>query len=199
MQIALLALHRFLPRTLALLGPVLRTEIDLFWRAHPDTRMQFQEDVANFVAFLSARIASGHVPDPLLSDVLGFEAAACRLMFLRSSAHDLPRARPISLKGGDALVTLHPLVAVAPFRREPIALLAAIDAQIIPPPPEEPSEHFLLLDGRPADFTLNQLTVAAGRALASLQTGAPVTDIDALHCAAAAGLLLPTTSDGRLG
>lgn len=186
----LLALHRFLPRTLALLGPVLRTEIDLFWRAHPDTRLQFEEDVASFVAFLSARIASGHVSDPLVADVLGFEAAACRLMFLRARIHEVPEARPISSKGKGDLETLHPLVAVTPFRREPIALLAAIDARIIPPPPEEPSEQFLLLDGRTADLTLSRLAVPIGRALASLQAGEPPTDVDALRRAAAAGLLL---------
>jgi hypothetical protein len=183
-------LHRFLPRTLTVLGPVLRREIDQFWRIFPHTRLQFEEEVAAFAGYLETRIQGGVLTDPLVAEMLHFEAAACRLLFLRSGK-PVPRPGESTTPRDRSSLVLHPLVAVAAFRREPTALLAWIDAGKLPKPPPH-GEYYLLLDARNVDLSITPLSTSAGRTLAAIQAGAGPPDRAALQIVLDAGLLLST-------
>jgi len=173
----LMPLQRCLPRALEALRPVLPGLIDRFWRAYPETRLQFEEEAARFAAFVEAEIAAGAVIPPLAIDLLAFEAAACRLLF-RSGGEPVP---PDS--GGPA--RLNPLVTVVRFRMEPTAVFAgAADA-------ESAGEHYVVLDARGPELRATAVSIAIGRLLVLAEAGAAnVADDAACRSARIAGWLL---------
>ena len=180
-------LHRFFPRTLTLLGPGLRREIELFWQAYPESRLQFEEDAAVFSDFLTKRITTGAIKEMLVVEMLNFETMAFRLFFRR--VEQVPRpGRPALPDPGRPPLALHPLIGVAAFRHEPEALFALIDAGL-PPALPPAGRHYLLLDARGPDLRLTRLAQPIGSALSDVQAGIPSADAAALRAAHAVGLL----------
>ena len=173
-------LYRCLPRTLTALGPTLPGLIDAFWRAYPETRLQFEEEVAWFTAFVEAQTAAGAVLPPLVADILAFEVAACQLLFRSRDEAALP-------PGSGGTTRLHPLVAVVQFRMEPATVLAGRAGA--------PGEHYVVLDARGPELQAKPVPVAVGRVLALAQAGADVADNAACRSARAVGwLLVPRVS-----
>jgi hypothetical protein len=173
----LMPLQRCLPRTLEALRLVLPGLIEGFWRAHPETRLQFEEEVARFTAFVEAQIAAGAVVPPLAVDLLAFESAAWRLLF-RSGAE---AAVPTDHNGP---ARLHPLVAVVRFTMEPAAVLAgAADAV-------SSGEHYVVLDARGPELRATEVPAAVGRMLTLAQAGSDMADDAAFGSARAEGWLL---------
>jgi hypothetical protein len=173
----LVPLRRCLPRTLAALGPVLPELIDEFWRAYPETRLQFEQEVTRFTTFVEAQIAAGAPIPPLAADTLAFEAAACRLSFrIRDQAavpaHDLVGVR------------LDPSVAVVRLRMEPTAVFAGHAGT------GSPGEYYVVLDARGPELKATAVPVAMGRMLVSAVAGLAMADDAASRSARAAGWLL---------
>jgi hypothetical protein len=190
-------LHRFFPRTLTLLGPALRREIDLFWQAYPETRLQFEEDATAFADFLTERITAGAIAELLVAEILNFETAAFRLFFLRGGQTPRPGRSILPNDCGPPLA-LHPLIAVATFRHEPKALFALIDAGLPPPASMPIGSYYLLLDARSPDLRLTRLSLPIGRALTDVQAGKLSVNGATLRVACAAGLLVQTTTNSAV-
>jgi hypothetical protein len=174
----IMPLQRCIPRTLEALRQVLPALIDKFWRAYPETRLQFEEEVARFAAFIESQIARGLVITPLASDMLAFEVAACRLLFRNGDEAAAPPAMNGAAKG------LHPLVAVVRFQMEPAAALAGAANQ------GSLGEHYVVLDARGPELRATEVPVVLGRVLMLVQTGADVPGDAACCSAREAGWLL---------
>ncbi len=165
-------LRRCLPRTLTALGSTLPGLIDAFWRAYPETRLQFEEEAMRFATFVEAQITAGMIVPPLVTDTLAFEATACRLFFQNDGK------APAENSGA---TRLQPLVSVVRFQIEPTAVFAGYtDAR-------SPGEHYVVLDARGPELRARVVPVAVGRVLAMAQAGADVADDSASRSARAAG------------
>jgi len=169
-------LRRCLPRTLAALGSMLPGLIDAFWRAYPETRLQFEEEAMRFAAFVEPQIAAGATVLPMAADTLAFEAAACRLLF-RNGEEAAVRKR-------SGAASLHPLIAVVRFQIEPAVVFAG-GTDTGPP-----GEHYIVLDARGSELQAKVVPVSVGRVLVLAQAGADVTDDVCYHPARAAGWLV---------
>ena len=165
-------LRRCLPRTLAALAPTLPTLIDAFWRAYPETRLQFEEEATRFASFVEAHVAAGMIMPPLAADTLAFEAAACRLLF-RSGEDAAPENSRAS--------GLHPRVTVVRFQTKPSVVLAG-DTDVGPP-----GEHYVVLDARGPELRAVAVPIALGRLLMTVQAGEEATDDAACQSAMVAG------------
>jgi hypothetical protein len=165
-------LYRFVPRTLAVLGPLLWREVDLFWQGHPATRLQFEEEVPAFADFLGARISDGAVADPLVAEMLAFEIAVFRLLFQNGGSSGPATSDPAGIGVGQK-PKLHPRIAIATFRHDPGALLSRIDARLPPPDPAPAGPQYLLLDARNGNLRFTRLPQPLGLALAAVQAGIP--------------------------
>lgn len=170
-------LSRCLPRTLTALGPMLPGLIDAFWRAYPETRLQFEEEARRFSAFVEVRTAAGVVVPSLAADMLAFETAACLLLF-RSGQQS---TEPPGTKGP---ARLHPLVSVVRFTTEPtVAFAGGTDGG-------PPGEYYVVLHAHGSELRVTAVPVAVGRILALAQKGADVAENAACRSARAAGWLL---------
>lgn len=190
-------LHRLLPLTCAALGADLARVVDLFWRTHPRTNMQFADEIGRFAGFLKERLAAGEPANPLAEEVLDFECARFHLRFTR------PRR---GAEGGEAAVgaaggapALHPRVRVVAFRHDPERVLAGLAAEGRPPPAAElpEGEHYLVLDGRHEEPRISRIGAPLGRLLKRLEAGGPPGgDAEAAAALARTGLLAPAPSAG---
>jgi len=172
-------LRRCLPRTLAALGTILPGLLDEFWRAYPETRLQFEEEVQRFTTFVGAQIAAGTVIPQLAIDTLAFEAAACRLLFCVRDP-----AVSSEIRGG-----LSPFVAVVRLNKEPTAVFEGnADAGLS-------GEYYVVLDARGPELRATAVPDSVGRTLALAEAGVSVTDDAASRSAHAAGWLPDPASD----
>jgi len=170
-------LHRCLPRTLAALCPGLPGLIEGFWQTYPETRLQFEEEVQRFAAFVGAQTAAGAVIPPLAADTLAFEAAACRLLFRIQDQAAVPASSAMRVR-------INSSVAVVRLQTEPTAVFTGrADAGL-------PGEYYVLLDARGPELQATAVPVAVGRVLALAEAGMAVADDAASRAARVAGWLL---------
>jgi hypothetical protein len=175
-----LALTRFLPLTLALLGPNLKREIQLFWEAWPQSRLQFEEDVTRFAAFLEARLRSAEAFTPftsrLVGEVLRYEMALARLGFFCNAESEAGGVPAPAAARGKPRVRLDPRIAAVCFARDPERMLRALkERRASSSELREEGEHHRLLDARRPTILLRRIGRRTARLLATLLEGGEVT------------------------
>lgn len=154
--------------TCFVLGDRLRTEADRFWAEFGKPDFQARRELHRFAAFLRRRMAAGELDGPYLEEVLEWEMASYDAGFVprRETLEALARGeRP------GAPLRPHPLLRVVPFRHEPLALLAQLQARTPPPWEAEEGEFYLLIDRRGETREVARIDARAGRALLAVQEG----------------------------
>ena len=78
------------PETCKALGSSLRTVVDAFWAAYPETNVHFFIETDRFCRFLQARIASGLLVAPEVMHALEGESAAVAAALAESYTEGKP-------------------------------------------------------------------------------------------------------------
>jgi hypothetical protein len=76
------------PDTCKALGSSLRTVVDAFWAAYPETNVHFFIETDRFCQFLKAKIVSGFPVAPEVEHVLARESAAVAAALAESYTED---------------------------------------------------------------------------------------------------------------
>jgi len=177
-------IYNLLPCTCFLLGDSLMKEAVEFWNEFGETRLQFNEEVEMFGAFLRRRIALGILSNPLLAEVLAYELAVNEFRFAARLEILAAVESAKATAAGSTRIKLHPLVRILSFSREPYQLLELLEKQQRPPDDLAPGEFWLLLDGRGEDFETRLIPSEIGRLLAEIGAGAELLlsneDVEAL-------------------
>jgi hypothetical protein len=164
-------IYNLLPCTCFLLGDSLMKEAVEFWNEFGETRLQFNEEVERFGAFLRRRIALGILSNPLLAEVLAYELAVNEFRFAARLEILAGLESAKAAAAGSTRLKLHPLVRILSFSHEPYQLLELLEAQQRPPYDLAPGEFWLLLDGRGEDCETKLIPAEIGRVLAAIEAG----------------------------
>lgn len=132
-----------LPRSCKALGPRgLRELTHPYWSEGPPRTMQYVKEAHLFGGYALGRLRDGSFQHPFLEEVLETELAALTLD--RSGAVWKPGERPVPDDLAVQALRLHPACRAIPWRHDPDAVLAALDAgRPLEGFPE--AEHCLLL------------------------------------------------------
>jgi hypothetical protein len=118
-------LYTYLRLTCHALGDALRAELDRFWEQQPP-HAQYEREVGRFADFLRSRVSAGAVPQ-LVEEVLDLELAVNSLRYPQRDGAWSPATASDALPVSRLHVS--PDVRVARLRREPLALLSALDTR----------------------------------------------------------------------
>jgi len=177
-------IHAVLPLTCRALGSLLRRELDAFWGGALPQDLQFKSEAQRFASFLRRRVRDGHLPIPVVDDLVSFELALADLRFLpqRNVRETLRRAEAAP---GETRLILHPLVRLLRFRHDPERLLAALINEKPLPPDLRPGNHYLLIDGNDGAMAIRLLDERLGGILSTFDLGIPQSlsevDLEALR------------------
>jgi hypothetical protein len=164
-------IYNLLPCTCFLLGDSLMKEAVEFWNEFGETRLQFNEEVERFGAFLRRRIALGILSNPLLAEVLAYELAVNEFRFAARLEILAGLESAKAAAAGSTRLKLHPLVRILSFSHEPYQLLELLEAQQRPPYDLAQGEFWLLLDGRGEDCETKLIPAEIGQVLAAIGAG----------------------------
>lgn len=169
-----------LPATFLLLGPDLKAVAEGYWAENPSLERNAPREVRRFAGFVQRRAAEGALAEPLVPEVLAWEmvtyelALTPRLHTLAQVAGAAARARP------DGALRMHPLTGIAPFSRDPAALIPLLYARRRPPYDEVPAgDHHVLVDFRGERRAMVPLPPATAAALLAVRDGRPLAREDA--------------------
>jgi hypothetical protein len=158
--------------TCFLIGGQMRALASAYWAQNPVLERNAPTEVRRFAAFLRREIAAGRVHEPLVAEVLEWEAETYELALMAPSRTlqalgDAPeRAR------ADGPLRPHPLVAVARFSRDPGGLLSALATKRPPPYDDVPAGAFpVMIDARTEPRSLRTLPAATASAFRALRAG----------------------------
>lgn len=157
-------LSNTIPRTCRALGPKgIRELTHAYWSEGPPRTMQYIKEALRFGEFALGKLRDGSFQHEFLGELLETEMSLLRLGRPGAVLEAGERTAPEDL--GSKVLRLHPACHVVPWRHDPDAVLAALDAgRPLDGFPE--GEHFLLIastgSGR---VTMKPVDREAGRAL----------------------------------
>jgi len=185
-------IYNLVPHTCFLLGNALLDEATEFWKEFKETRLQFHEEVQRFGAFLRRRVEMGFLQNSMLVEVLEYELALNEFRYMQRQ-DVLSRVEMSETVGRESKrVSLHPMIRVVLFTREPRRVLELLDARQPPPYDLAEGEFWLLLDGKEEEVSVKLIDPNVGRVLKAIDTGAaPAISDDDLEALLDAGLVLP--------
>jgi hypothetical protein len=157
-------LSNTLPRTCRALGPRgIRELTHAWWSEGPPRTMQYAKEALLFAEFALGKLREGSFQHDFLGEVVETELALLRLGRSGAALQAGERAVPEDL--GSRALRLHPACCVVPWRHDPGAVLAALDAgRPLDGFPE--GEHFLLIASTGSGgVTMKPVDREAGRAL----------------------------------
>lgn len=116
-----------LPRTCKALGPRgLRDLMHAYWGEGPPRTMQYMKEALRFAEFARGRLRDGSFENAFLEEVLETEIAGLTLG--RAGVTWELRERRVPDDLAFRVLSLHPACRVIPWRHDPDAVLAALDA-----------------------------------------------------------------------
>jgi hypothetical protein len=185
-------IYNLVPHTCFLLGDALLPEATEYWKGYRESRLQFHDEVKEFADFLRQRIENGFVRIPMLAEVIEYELALNEFRYMQRQ-DVLSRVEMSETVGRESKrVSLHPMIRVVLFTREPRRVLELLDARQPPPYDLAEGEFWLLLDGKEEEVSVKLIDPNVGRVLKAIDTGAaPAISDDDLEALLDAGLVLP--------
>lgn len=191
-------LSNTVPRTCHVLGEqALHRVVNRYWSEHPPIRMQYEREAQRFGAFVRDLVRAGELVHALLPELL--EAELAMLELGRAGRTAAPEPLPQGAALEQTRPRLSPWCRALAFRREPLAVLRALDSGQQPTGLPE-GEHYLVLECvGVGQVQPHSVLPAPGRALLASTGEHPVARLCAeLECSPALFLQLATRGWLRL-
>lgn len=159
-------LSNTVPRTCRALGAkAIRELVHAYWAEGPPRSMQYVKEAQRFADFARARLRDGSFRHDFLEEVLETELA--QLTLARSGTALEPGEREVPEELASVRVRLHPACRVIPWRHDPDAVLAALDAGRPLEGFAEEEDYLLVAAAGPGQVTMKPVGRDHGRALAA--------------------------------
>lgn len=169
-----------LPYSFVLIGPALRSVMEVYWAENPGFVRNAPLEVRRFADFVRRRIEEGALVQPLLREVLDWEMIVYELALLPPERTLAEVAEAAAGARPDGPLRPHPLVGVTPFSVDPAALLPHLFAKRPPPFDDvEAGEHHLLVDLRGHRRAFLPLDPSVAAAFYAVRDGGWVDSADA--------------------